>query len=85
MPRRREVAPSSVAVTLEALQKAKVVSLDVPLSTVAEQLRGLPELAGSYAIAWDKYVLVVGREEVASVAIDPRAFAIDPPTVARSE
>ncbi len=78
MPRRK-VAPSPVSVTLEALQKAKVVSLETPLSTLAEQLRGLPELAGSYVIAWDKYVLVVGSEEVASVAIDPRAAAIDPP------
>jgi hypothetical protein len=48
---------------IAALKSSKVLNLDVPISTVENLLHapGLEEVAG-YVLAWDKYVLVVGKE-----------------------
>ncbi len=55
----RKINTANVAATIDALRKAKVINFDVPLDTVIEQMRGLPELASDYVIAWSKVVLVV--------------------------
>ncbi len=48
---------------IAALKSSKVLNLDVPISTVENLLHapGMEEVAG-YVLAWDKYVLVVGKE-----------------------
>ena len=48
---------------IAALKSSKVLNLDVPISTVENLLHapGIEEVAG-YVLAWDKYVLVVGKE-----------------------
>ena len=49
---------------ISALKTARVLNLDVPMSIVESMLHvpGLEEVAG-YVLAWDKYVLVVGKEQ----------------------
>jgi hypothetical protein len=63
--------PESAAKLIASLKASKILNLDVPMSTVESLLHtpGIEEVAG-YVLAWDKYVLVVGKDSIASNPIE---------------
>ena len=67
--RKSELAAARQIVT--KLKDAKVVNLDMRVSDVFKAIDDpLAEVAG-YVLAWDKYVLVVGREKFEDI-INPQ-------------
>lgn len=55
MPESRKVQAEKA---LDALKRAELVNLDVPVSRLADAIASIGEEAG-YVLAWEKYVLVV--------------------------
>jgi len=51
---------------LDFLKSSNLVNLDMSISELTDSVSRLEEVAG-YVIAWEKYVLVVGEQELTTV------------------